>query len=72
MFIREKVDAATQALINSLLEQDKKERQQELEVKTYMCAICFGDYGIEEIYILDGCFHRYCRNVRLTFKLLFN
>eukprot|EP01130_Rhizamoeba_saxonica_P004154 TRINITY_DN170_c0_g1_i1.p1 TRINITY_DN170_c0_g1~~TRINITY_DN170_c0_g1_i1.p1 ORF type:complete len:507 (-),score=106.68 TRINITY_DN170_c0_g1_i1:453-1973(-) len=57
-------ERATQALIESLLAEDEEERrrrQEEVDNRTYTCPICFDDFGIEEIYLIDGCFHRYCR-----------
>jgi len=32
-----------------------------MDSKTYLCPICFMDYPVENIYILDGCFHRFCK-----------
>jgi hypothetical protein len=32
-------------------------------VGRYLCRICYEEYPIESIYLLDGCFHRYCRDV---------
>lgn len=47
-------------LAREMIENEKKQRQQELDDKQYSCAICFDDYKINEIYVIDGCNHKYC------------
>lgn len=43
------------------LMEEAKEKQKELDQKTYQCDICFDESKIDQIYILEECFHRYCR-----------
>lgn len=66
-------EEATNKLIAQLLEEEKKERERSVQSRTYMCAICFTDVGINDLYVLDGCFHRYCITVRISthFLLIF-
>jgi hypothetical protein len=50
--------------MKQLLEEDKKMLEEELKQKTYDCSICYDEYLIDGIFILDGCNHRY-----ITFSL---
>lgn len=36
------------------------ERQRAAEARTYECVICLGESTLEELYIIDGCGHRFC------------
>lgn len=49
-----------EALVMKLLEQERIQRDQELQNKTYECPICFNDFTIDEMYVLDECYHKYC------------
>ena len=40
--------------------EETKQKQIELDNKTYQCIICFEDLKIDQIYILEECHHRYC------------
>jgi hypothetical protein len=51
---------ANERMINQLLEEDRRERERALKNKTYQCPVCFVEYHIEDIYLLDECFHRFC------------
>jgi len=63
-------DQQNEALLRSLLEEERKERELALQNKTYDCPICYTDFPIDEMYVLDECYHRYCseclRNYILT------
>ena len=43
------------------LKEESKHNQKILDEKRYVCDICFGETRIDDIYILEECFHRYCR-----------
>eukprot|EP01100_Stratorugosa_tubuloviscum_P001772 TRINITY_DN139_c4_g1_i1.p1 TRINITY_DN139_c4_g1~~TRINITY_DN139_c4_g1_i1.p1 ORF type:complete len:726 (+),score=250.22 TRINITY_DN139_c4_g1_i1:68-2179(+) len=57
---RKNEERVSAALIQQIMEEERKEREKELETKTYICPICEGDYPIEEFYLLDECNHRIC------------
>jgi len=62
-FTSERVEAReTEAFIKQLLETEKREREAALERKTYECAICCTDYKVDQIYIVDICSHKFCRD----------
>jgi hypothetical protein len=45
--------------MQQLLEEDRKLLDAELEAKRYECSICYDEYVIADIFILDGCNHKY-------------
>jgi len=55
-------DLENEMLIKQLLEGDRKRLQDELDQKRYPCLICDEEYTIDNIYLLDNCNHRYCRD----------
>eukprot|EP01112_Ceratiomyxa_fruticulosa_P018754 TRINITY_DN6046_c0_g1_i1.p1 TRINITY_DN6046_c0_g1~~TRINITY_DN6046_c0_g1_i1.p1 ORF type:complete len:581 (+),score=135.14 TRINITY_DN6046_c0_g1_i1:247-1989(+) len=57
---RKKAEQLNEAALKNLLEIERKERQKELDEKTYSCAICYTDCKIEEMYTLEDCYHRFC------------
>jgi len=57
----EEEEAADRALIARLLVEDRRRLQEELDKKTYQCAICLEDYTIADVFVLDGCYHKFCR-----------
>eukprot|EP01102_Stenamoeba_stenopodia_P016296 TRINITY_DN5678_c0_g1_i1.p1 TRINITY_DN5678_c0_g1~~TRINITY_DN5678_c0_g1_i1.p1 ORF type:complete len:591 (+),score=97.65 TRINITY_DN5678_c0_g1_i1:108-1775(+) len=46
--------------IKRLLEEDKQIVDNELGSKEYTCPVCYSDYGIEDMYVIDECYHRFC------------
>jgi hypothetical protein len=55
-------DEETRKLIESLMAEDRKRLQVEAESKEYDCPICFDNFTIERMFVLDNCFHKYCRD----------
>lgn len=51
---------ASEREIQRLLQEDQQLKEKELNAKSYMCSICSDEYPIEDIYVLDDCFHRFC------------
>merc|ERR1712137_1096989 len=58
--IKYKDDTKNELLLQKLLEEERIEREKELANKTYECPICFCDFTVSEMYVLDECFHKYC------------
>lgn len=56
---RKEAEREEQATLQ-MLEEERLQRQADLELRTYECAICAMDYSIEDFYTLDGCDHRVC------------
>jgi hypothetical protein len=50
-----------EAMTLNFLQEESKQRQIELDNKLYTCNICFDDLKIADIYILEDCEHRFCR-----------
>lgn len=48
-------------LIAQLLNEDRRRLQEELDKKTYPCGICLEDNTISDVFVLDGCYHKFCR-----------
>jgi hypothetical protein len=44
------------------LKDESERKQKELDKKTYECDICLSEITIEQLYILEECFHRYCKD----------
>ena len=54
-------DRISELEVKELLENEQKQRQEELLEKTYECDICFDDMiSIDNLYIFD-CGHKYCQ-----------
>jgi len=58
---RREDEEMNERMLKMVLEEEKRRKQEELENKTYLCEICFSDCKIEEIYILEECHHRFCK-----------
>lgn len=54
-------DEQEETMTLQFLKEESKHNQKILDEKRYVCDICFGETSIDEIYILEDCFHRYCR-----------
>lgn len=54
-------DEIDRAFAAEVAQGDREERQREIEERTYPCAICLADVTVSELYIVDECHHRFCR-----------
>ncbi len=53
-------EAVEDRLTREFLEAEWRANQKLLDEKVYSCGICFCEEKIEDIYVLDDCFHRFC------------
>lgn len=58
---RNRIIQLEEKMTMEFLMEESKEKQKELDQCTYECSICLDDLKIDQIYILEECFHRYCR-----------
>ena len=55
---RRKAVEREEELTTKYLMEEQKKRQAALDQKKYDCGICFSECNIEEMYILEDCFHK--------------
>ncbi|KAH3732776.1 ubiquitin-protein ligase [Pelomyxa schiedti] len=52
--------AQEEAAFKLFIQQEQRARQAELDAMNYPCAICGDSFKIDNIYILEECFHKFC------------
>lgn len=64
MIFSEEEERKNEELTRKLLEEERQKREDELKKKRYICTICYSnDKKDTDLYILDECNHRFCRDV---------
>lgn len=58
---RERDRRQEEELTQKFLQEEQRRAQAELDAKRYECGICLAECRIEEMYTLEECFHRFCR-----------
>ncbi|KAL6042367.1 E3 ubiquitin-protein ligase arih2 [Balamuthia mandrillaris] len=55
-------EAKNEELLKQLLRVEQEQKQKELEEKTYTCLICLDEVTIADIYIMEECYHKFCKD----------